>query len=451
MEQTNRLLLRSSPSADLGPEMGLRLGHALAKDYHKVVIGTDLIKSSSMMKNAVISGLISCGADVIDVGIVSAPVAANAAKMGDCCVYVTEFRQLDLISGYLLINPDGGLFGKEQIRHLEGRDMEKPELSDYKNLGTVKRYYNALQDYNAKLLGLLNDTTGGTVILNSNCGMATDSAPQILNGIGTDTISLNAQKDRNYVSNSLSTKEADIHHMRDMVASDAGSIGISINRIGTLLRVFNESGDPLTDIEVLKVIILYIRPTKIVVPMDISGSVEDLFKMRIKINVKTTYPIPDPEKMEIIYAYPNAGSIHKAMVESGADIGYYDGGFIFSNICQMPDAIHACMVLAQFSGNNNLKKTVDSFPDYYSDRKPYKYSCNTTDFIRAMNSNLPEINPVKIYENEGWRVELEGGRFYVSRDTEDSVMVTAESNDRLYLISMMEVIDNLMAECENGQ
>jgi hypothetical protein len=36
-------------------------------------------------------------------------------------------------------------------------------------------------------------------------------------------------------------------------------------------------------------------------------------------------------------------------------------------------------------------------------------------------------------------------------DAEDSVSVLAESNDRLYLISMMEVIDNLMAECENGQ
>ena len=453
MEQTNKLLLRSSPSADLTPEMGLRLGHALAKDHKKVVVGTDLIKSSSMMKNALISGLISSGADVIDIGIVSAPVAAYAARMGDCCVYVTEFRQLDLVSGYLLINSDGGLFGKEQIRHLEGRDLEPLELPDYKSVGSVKKYYKSLSEYNEKLQGLLKNSTGGTIVLNCNCGMATDSAPQILNHIGADIISLNAQKDRDFISDSLSTKEADIYHMKDLVASDAGSIGISLNRIGTLMKVFNESGEPLTNTQVLMIIILYIKPTKIVMPMDISSSVVDLFRGRFKIDVKTYYPDPEPEEREIIFTYPDAGNIHKAMLDNHADIGYYDGGFIFSNISQIPDAIHACMVLAQFSGNNNIEDSVKKFPQYYSDKRNYKYSCSTADFIRSLNANLPSINPTKVYENSCWRVEMDGGIFYIELDTEtdNSVTVIAESNDKLYLISMLEVIDGLMQSCENGQ
>jgi phosphoglucosamine mutase len=76
MEQSDKLLLRSSPSKDTTPEMGIRLGHALAMDYKKVVIGMDLMRSSPMMKNALISGLISSGVDVIDVGKVSEPVMA---------------------------------------------------------------------------------------------------------------------------------------------------------------------------------------------------------------------------------------------------------------------------------------------------------------------------------------------------------------------------------------
>ena len=76
MEHNDGLLLRSSPSEDTTPEMGLLLGHALSVRYHKVVVGMDLMQSSSMMMNAVIAGLVSSGADVIDIGVVSGPVAA---------------------------------------------------------------------------------------------------------------------------------------------------------------------------------------------------------------------------------------------------------------------------------------------------------------------------------------------------------------------------------------
>ena len=453
MENNVRLLLRSSPSEDVTPEMGIALGHALAIEHSKVIVGMDLIKSSPMMKNALISGLISSGADVIDIGIASGPAAAYAARMGDCCVYITEFRQLDLVSGYLLLNKDGGPFGKEQIRHLEQLCMKAPVLSDYKSLGTLKEYYHATNDYNQKLLSLLPTSTGGTIVLNSNCGTATDSAPQILNRMGTDVISINAQKDRDFITKSLSIKEADIHHMRDMVASDAGSIGISINRIGTLMRVFDESSNPLTDDQVMMILMLFLRPAKVVVPMNVSSAIVDIFKGRQKFKVNTPYPEPDLEKMDIILAHPDVGSIHKAMVDSDADLGYYDGGFIFKDISQFADAIHACTILAQFCSNNNLEKIVKSFSRYYTEKKSYKFTCTRSDFVRAVNANLGNVNPKSIYENDGWRIDMESGSFFIEFDriSEDSVTIYAESNDRLYLISLIEVIDSLMVNCVNGQ
>ncbi|MBR6911889.1 MAG: hypothetical protein IKN41_08540, partial [Candidatus Methanomethylophilaceae archaeon] len=142
MEQSEKLLLRSSSSEDTTPEMGIKIGHALAVNLKTVVVGMDLMKSSPMMKNALISGLISSGTDVIDLGYVSEPVAAYMAKMGDCCVYVTEFRQHDLMSGYLLIDKDGSFFNREEIRNLQAVSEEKHELPNYKSIGTVKHYYN---------------------------------------------------------------------------------------------------------------------------------------------------------------------------------------------------------------------------------------------------------------------------------------------------------------------
>ena len=96
---------------------------------------------------------------------------------------------------------------------------------------------------------------------------------------------------------------------------------------------------------------------------------------------------------------------------------------------------------------------MDSFPEYYTEEKSYRFTCSRNDFIRSVNSNLPDINPMKVYEDRCWRVEMDGGNFYMEFDKndEDSINVRAESTDRLYLISLIEVIDGLMANSENGQ
>ncbi|MBP5685210.1 MAG: hypothetical protein J6W72_02115 [Candidatus Methanomethylophilaceae archaeon] len=453
MEQSEKLLLRSSSSEDTTPEMGIRIGHALAVNFKTVVIVMDLMKSSPMMKNALISGLISSGADVIDIGSVSEPVAAFMAKMGDCCVYVTEFRQADLVSGYLLIDKDGSFFNREGIRQLEIISNQEHELPNYKSIGSVKHYYNAIRDYNDALMASVQGATGGSMVLNCNCGTATDSAPQILNAIGTDIISINAQKDRNFFSNSLSVKEADVKHMKALVEANKGSIGISVNRIGTLMRVFDETGEPLSDEQVLALLILYLRPEKLVVPMNISWLISDLFRGRIDVKVDTPHPVPDAEKMEFIVSVPNSGDVHKAQAEHKAALGYYDGGFVFSDISYTPDAMYASVVLSQFSSTNNVSETISQLPEYHSEQKSYKITCSQADFARMMDQYVTEVSPMVAHDKGCWRIDMPEGGFFVTFDSdlEDMVNVTAESNDKLYLISLLEIIDELMEKCVSGQ
>ena len=453
MEQTEKLQLRSSPAKDTTPEMGIRLGRALAMEYRKVVVGMDLMKSSPMMKNALISGLISSGADVIDVGTVSEPVIAMAARMGDCAVYVNEFRQSDLVSGYLLIDTDGSLFGLDRIRHIEGNDGQEAPRPSYKSLGKVKEYYNATKDYNDALLNATHNIAGGSVILNCNCGLSTDSAPQILNSIKTDVICINAQKDPNYITNPLSIKEADIRQMRALVEANAGSIGISLNRVGNLMRVFDESGEPLNNQEVLGLLIMFLKPKKLVVPLDVSDLIPDIFTGKVTADVNSPYPAPDPEKTELIMVQPSSEMIFKAMKESGAELAYYDGGFVFNEPVCTPDAMHAAIILSQFTGMNDVRDIMKQFPEYYSESKSYKFSCSREDFIRMMNANVQDVGPIKVQEDGCWRIDMNEGAFFVAfdNDQEDAVNVVAESSDKVYLISMIEVIDGLMESCSSGQ
>ncbi|MBQ8373589.1 MAG: hypothetical protein IJX35_04670, partial [Candidatus Methanomethylophilaceae archaeon] len=285
MVQNNRILLRSSPSEDTTPEMGLLLGHALAMDHKRVVISRDLMKSSTMMKEALVAGLTSSGANVIDLGCTSAPVTAMMAKHGDCAVYITEYQEYNLVSGYILMNSDGSLFGKDQIRHLDMVFTDRPPLPDYRHLGGVRTFNFATEEYNRKLLSVLKAPAGSSIILDCNCGMSSDSAPQVLNAMGADVVSLNAQKDRNFTSRSMNITDSELKEVRQFVETDPGAIAVILDRIGSKATVVDEKGHVIEDEKVLALLVMFLRPRCVVVPANITSLVEDAFWGRIDVGM----------------------------------------------------------------------------------------------------------------------------------------------------------------------
>ena len=453
MVQADRLLLRSSPSEDTTPEMGILLGHALAMDHRRVVIAQDLMKSSTMMKKALIAGLVSSGTDVVDLGCTSIPVIAMMARMGDCAVYVTEYREYGLMSGYILLNPNGSMFRKDQIRHLDKIFTEEIRLPDYRHLGSVSYHRFATEEYNKKLLSVLGRDCECSLVLDCNCGTSSDSAPQVLNAMGADMVSINAQRDMNYTSRSLMTTDAELRDLRQFIESGPGMIGVVLNRVGTLLTVLDEKGQVLDDETVLALLVMYLRPRRMVVPVDTTSLVEDAFWGRTGVWVDTPHPKHPPEERLFIRAVPGAGTVCEEVANNDADLGYYDGGFIFGNVSMMSDGIHAAAVLAELAGGTSLEKTVASRPEYHRDSETYHYECTQDEFSRMMEENLPSVKSESVLRIDGWRVNLEGGWFLVrfDRDSEDTVTVTAESRDRAYLIGIMEVAGVLVESCAKGQ
>jgi len=74
--------IRGIVNRDLTPELALKMGMSFAtfvKDG-SLVVGRDGRSSSEMIKNSLISGIISCGVNVIDIGMVPTPVTMFATK-----------------------------------------------------------------------------------------------------------------------------------------------------------------------------------------------------------------------------------------------------------------------------------------------------------------------------------------------------------------------------------
>lgn len=451
MSQVDRLVLRSTPSEETSPEMGIVLGHALAMDYRRVVVARDLMRSSTMMKDALVSGLVSAGCDVVDLGCTSEPVAALSAKMGDCAVYVTEPREYGLISGYILLNPNGSLFRKDQIRHLEKIFTDPPSLPDYKGLGTVRTYRYAIEDYNRRLLSILGRISG-SLILDCGCGTAADSAPQILNALGADVISVNAHKDLNFVSAPADTDEADMKDLKLLIGIEPGCIGISINKTGTLLTVLDEKGRKVRYEDLAAMIIMFLKPRKVVVPYTMSSLLEDAFNGMEDVEMSTPMEDPPEEERAFIRVETNGGSVCETVAKEGADIGFYDGGIIFGDMSMMSDGIFAAMVIARLSGDNSLNQIVDSFPPHYRDEHDYEYGCSRDEFVRMMTEEIPSLGSDRIQRREsGWRVDMDSGWIAFELHGEDIVRVISESTDKAYLVGLAEIAGDLVQKCSMGQ
>ena len=86
--------VRGVVGEEMTPELALGLGHALASHLApgaKVAVGTDARTSGAMLKAAMIAGLLSGGASVLDTGVVPTPALQYFVK-----------RRSDVLAGVLI-------------------------------------------------------------------------------------------------------------------------------------------------------------------------------------------------------------------------------------------------------------------------------------------------------------------------------------------------------------
>lgn len=451
MSQADRILLRSSPTEDTTPEMGIILGHALAMDFRRVVVARDLMRSSSMMKEALVSGLLSSGADVIDIGVASGPAVALAASKGDCAVYVTEYRGYGMISGYILINRDGSLFRKEQIRHLQKVFVDPPELPASGNMGHVLHYASAVEEYNDRILAKAPGCSECSAILDCGCGPVSASAPQILNARGAGLLTINAQSDLDFKSESVDELGLNISDIRNLLEACPGSIGISMNKAGTMMTLLDEKGNVFTPEQLLAIVVMYLRPASLVVPLDMSSLVRDAFLGRLG-GITPGIPVEKAEESGLVMTSKDIGAVCSA-VSAGAEMGYYEGGIIFGDTSLMPDGIRTAAAVAAIAGTTSVNRLLESFPRYRRDSKEVECTGNPDAFVRAIEDSVSDLNGTVTTAGEAWRVDLEEGWIVIGlrRGQNPSVTIDAESEDRAYLVGLMEVAGDLVSKCLKAQ
>lgn len=442
MSRIGKMILESSSAENVTPEDGLILGKALAMDHRKVIVARDLSRNSPMMADALISGLLFQGADVIDAGVLSAPTAAMYSPNGDCAVYVSG--GWGLAEGYHLMNPDGSMFRDEQIRRLDRVLRAPPAPPSHEGLGTYTTRDGIVEEYNRRIAENLGDGLECSIVLDCGCGTSSDSLPLILNGSGAEVLTLNAQRDPDHVCQQDASDVEWSRRLEKIVADSTGSIGIRVDGTGTSIAVIDENGRTLPPERLFAMLVLYLRPASMAVPLSVTSLITDAFRGDVDADVDSPYELP-PEDRSPTFTEESLAAVCQA-VGDGAALGYWDGTIVFGGGPAVGDGIKAAAAISRMAGTNSLRGLADSFPAYLREEKDIPCELKADEFRRSFEELVGGLADRCSRYGDGYRISLDDGWFVVRhavRDDGTRLEIIAESRDRAYLAGLMEIAEDL--------
>lgn len=198
--------VRGVVGGDMTPELATNLAHALASHVEqgaKIAVGTDARTSGPMLKAAVIAGLLSGGANVVDCGVVPTPALQFFVKQRKdvlAGVLVTASHNPPEFNGIKFVEADGTEMAEETENAIEERYFEKKfRTVAWEDVGVITEEPDATQQYIDGILGVVDraaiQAAKLTVCVDTSNGVGGLSIPYVLEELGCRVVGLNTQLD----------------------------------------------------------------------------------------------------------------------------------------------------------------------------------------------------------------------------------------------------------------
>ncbi len=215
--------IRGIAGTELTPELCLNVGRAAAialtgklKHKPKILIGKDTRISGDMIENALTSGFLSVGADVISIGVVPTPAVAYLVKKYGCDagVMISASHNPTEFNGIKIFNGEGYKLADEIEDKIETLAVKTPE--EMKNLtgeeiGRVSILNTAVNDYVEYLkAAATQDLSSMKVLFDCANGASSETAKLIFNSLGVkatyvgdkpDGVNINKDCGSTYIKN----------------------------------------------------------------------------------------------------------------------------------------------------------------------------------------------------------------------------------------------------------
>ncbi|SFE83951.1 phosphoglucosamine mutase [Alteribacillus iranensis] len=243
--------VRGIANTELTPELAFRLGRAggyvLTKEveHPKVLIGRDTRISGEMLEGALVAGLLSIGAEVMRIGVISTPGVAYLTKAvsAQAGVMISASHNPVEDNGIKFFGSDGFKLSEEQEQEIEslieGEDTMPRPIG--KELGVVNDYFEGGQKYLQFLKQTVNeDFEGLHITLDCAHGAASSLAPHLFADLEADISTIGNNPDGININDGVGSTHPET--LASYVKENKADVGLAFDGDADRLIAVDEKG-----------------------------------------------------------------------------------------------------------------------------------------------------------------------------------------------------------------
>ena len=245
--------VRGVANSELTPELAFKLGrfggYVLTKhaEKPKVLIGRDTRISGHMLEGALVAGLLSIGAEVMRLGVISTPGVAYLTKAlsAEAGVMISASHNPVADNGIKFFGPDGFKLSDDQEAEIEALlDLEKDELPRPvgAELGHVNDYFEGGQKYIQYLKQSVDDEfTGIHIALDCAHGATSSLATHLFADLDADISTMGSSPNGLNINDGVGSTHPE--SLAAFVLEKGADVGLAFDGDGDRIIAVDEKGN----------------------------------------------------------------------------------------------------------------------------------------------------------------------------------------------------------------
>jgi phosphomannomutase/phosphoglucomutase len=371
----------------------------------RLVLGMDTRTSGPLVKSILVSGLTSCGCEIVDLGVVPSPCIQLAAKDKQTPgVIITASHNPPEFNGIKCIDERGMELSRDEEEKIEELFWDRRfELAGWKDLRGISGL-DYTREYISSVVSKVDSDAvrkaGLKVVIDCANGPASLTSPRIFEELGCEVVTLNGQPSGEPARPFEPTID-NLGELMLLVRSAGANLGIAHDGDADRTIFVDEKGDYVHGDRSLAIVAKHIVQEKkgiVVTPVSSSQCIEDVVtKAGGKVH----------------YTRVGAPLVARTMAEKGAVFGGEEnGGLIFPEHLYCRDGgMGAAKMLEIIAGRKKkLSALLREIPHYSQfktkipclEKKMQQVTKKLANRLRKKGRKISTIDGIKLFEKNGW-------------------------------------------------
>lgn len=444
--------VRGIANIELTAELAFNLGKAGAfvlqkyslnrSDKLKVIVGSDTRISKDMLKAALSAGLMSMGADVMDVGVLPTPAIAYLTRQlkADIGVVISASHNPMEYNGIKFFDSKGfKLEDKIELKIEEQMAASEKDQSipTKENIGRNLHIENPVALYGDFLKSCVQtDLKGLKVVLDTANGAAYEIAPKVFQQLGAEVVCIASQPNGTNINQECGSTNTKM--LQQKVVDESADIGLAFDGDADRLIAVDERGNVIDGDRIMMMAALYLK------------SKEKLKKNMLVVTVMSNLGLHMAAKKHGIDLNMTAVGdryVLEEMLRQGAVLGGEQSGhIIFLEYNTTGDGVLSALKLAEIVREKKEKLSVlSSVMDVYP-----QVLINAKVKTENKNNYTSDIEICRYIERIESQMAGQGRVLIRPSGTEPLVRVMIEGKNQREITSMAESLVRLIEERLNG-